>query len=106
EQVLQWLNAERPDALLCANDMTALSILKRLSEVGISVPQQIAVVGYDDGPMAGSTSPPLTSVHQDFRAMGQSAGRLLVERIRAPHRLPRHICLPVQLTVRESCGAR
>lgn len=106
ERFLTWFAKEHPDALFCANDFIALEVLGMLAQRGVSVPGDVAVVGFDDIPLAASIFPPLTTVWQDFRSIGQSAGRLLVDRIRTPSRPAKHITLPVQLRVRASCGTR
>lgn len=102
----EWLASKRPQALFCANDFIALEAMGVLGRLGISVPSDMAVVGYDDIPLAASMNPSLTTVRQDFRAVGQSAGRLLLQRLSSPGLPPRHIVLPVHLQVRGSCGSR
>jgi DNA-binding LacI/PurR family transcriptional regulator len=75
--------AERPGvtAVFCGNDQMALGLLRALAERGRRVPADVSVVGYDDIPEAGYFLPPLTTVRQDFAALGKRALRLLVDRI-------------------------
>jgi LacI family transcriptional regulator len=69
----------RPTAVMCANDLLALGVLKGLIAVGTRVPQDMALVGYDDVTFASMLSPPLTSVRQPKYEVGASAARLLFE---------------------------
>lgn len=104
EAFADWFAQEQPDALFCANDFLALEAVSLLTHMNVRIPEDVAVVGYDDLPLAASVHPPLTTIKQDFRAVGQSAGRLLVRKVAEPGLPPRHIVLPVQLQVRQSCG--
>ncbi|GGY09914.1 LacI family transcriptional regulator [Streptomyces minutiscleroticus] len=70
---------ERPAAVFCANDLLALGVMQALYEAGLGVPDDIAVVGYGDIEFAASAVVPLTSIRRPALAMGQQAGRLLVE---------------------------
>ena len=66
---------ELPNALVCANDLLALGVLRVLERQGIRVPDDLALVGYDDADFARSLSVPLTTVHHDKYLLGQQAGR-------------------------------
>ncbi len=95
---------ERPTAILCGNDDVALDTLAALRQHGLAVPDDIAVTGFDDLPVAELVSPPLTTVHQNATEMGARAAALLLESIRrgtnpSP---PRRIILPVALRIRRS----
>jgi DNA-binding LacI/PurR family transcriptional regulator len=68
-------------AVFVANDQMALGVLRALREAGVSVPGQVAVAGFDDIPEAEFFAPPLTTVRQDFAAVGQASIRLLVSRL-------------------------
>lgn len=102
----EWLEGFRPDALFCASDFIAVEVIGYLSKAGIRVPEDIAVVGYDDIPSASSMIPPLTTVRQDFYAVGLSVARLLKRRIQNPSVPYQHVTLPVEIQVRASCGSR
>jgi DNA-binding LacI/PurR family transcriptional regulator len=70
------------DAVFCGNDQMALGVLHAFADVGVRVPDDVALVGFDDIPEAAHFTPPLTTVRQDFRAMGErvlAAARSLVE---------------------------
>lgn len=69
-------------AVVCGNDQMALGLIHALVDLGRGVPGDVSVVGYDDIPEAAHSLPPLTTVHQDFREVGQRAVRHLVARLR------------------------
>lgn len=94
------------DALFAGNDTIAFGALRALHEAGLSVPTDIALVGYDDIPLAPFASPPLTSVHSDPIGHGRLAVQMLLAQLRGED--PAGVApLPAPaLVVRESCGAR
>jgi LacI family transcriptional regulator len=94
-----------PDALVCANDMIALGAIDALYEVGLRVPGDVAVVGYDDMSFASSRLIGLTSVGVPRTEMGRVAVRVLLQRMHDPAALPQKIVLPHSLVVRQTCGA-
>ena len=67
--------------MFVANDQMALGVQRAFREAGLSVPGQVAIAGFDDIPEAEFFAPPLTSVRQDFAAVGQASIRLLLSRI-------------------------
>ncbi len=69
---------DRPTAVFAANDLIALGLIRRLHEEGLSVPHDIAVVGYDDTPGSAFFDPPLTTIQQPFKAVGVHAIRALL----------------------------
>src|SRR5713226_5274188 len=92
-----------PRAILCANDQTALGVIHALGQRGIRVPQDVAITGFDDVPVARHLHPPLTTVRQPMQDLGATAFDVLYSRISGgPSQ--RDVVLPVQLVVRESCG--
>jgi DNA-binding LacI/PurR family transcriptional regulator len=95
-------------ALFCANDLIAIGAIKALEEHGLRVPEDIAVVGFDDITAAGYYRPALTTVKQPIEDMANAAADVLLEQIEHPDaRSPqRKIMFPMQLVVRESCGSR
>lgn len=105
---LQQLWAQRdprPTALVCGNDVIALGAIDALADAGVRVPDDVAVVGYDDMPFASSRPIDLTTVHQPLRGLGETAVRLLLERLQHPDLPPREVVLPHRLVVRSSSGA-
>ena len=95
---------ELPDALVCANDQMAIGALRTLAERGIRVPDDIAVVGFDDIFPASLCDPPLTTVHQPIRKLAEVACDRLAERINDPTLRPKQELLPTELVLRSSCG--
>ncbi len=92
-----------PRAILCANDQTALGVIHALARRGIRVPQDVAITGFDDVPVARHLHPPLTTVRQPMQELGAKAFDILYSRISAAAGAPDTV-LPVELIVRESCG--
>jgi LacI family transcriptional regulator len=93
-----------PTAVFCANDLLALGVLQSLEAAGVSVPDEMAIVGYDDIELAGAIAVPLTSVRQPSVEMGQIAAELLIDETgsdAAPHR-HRRVVLEPDLVVRDS----
>jgi LacI family transcriptional regulator len=95
---------ELPDAIVCANDQMAIGALRALTARGIRVPDDIAVVGFDDIFPASLCDPPLTTVHQPIRKLGEVACDRLTERIADPGLRPKQELLPTELVLRSSCG--
>jgi len=93
-----------PDAIVCANDQMAIGALRALAVRGIRVPDDIAVVGFDDIFPASLCEPPLTTVHQPIRKLGEVACDRLTERIAEPTLRPKQQLLPTELVLRSSCG--
>ena len=71
-----------PTAILASSDQLALGVIARAKERGLSVPEDVSVVGFDDIPAAAGADPPLTTVHQDHAQKGLLAGRMLLSRLR------------------------
>jgi LacI family transcriptional regulator len=92
-----------PRAIVCANDQTALGVMHALARSGVNVPEQVAVTGFDDVPVARHLHPPLTTVRQPMLELGATAFDVLYSRISTGKGEP-EVVLPVQLIVRESCG--
>ena len=92
------------DGLVCGNDEMALSIMKRLQDNGVNVPDDLAVVGWDDVTAARYISPGLTTVRQPIRDVGRIAAERLHGRITGEHLVGTSRVLPTQLVIRSSCG--
>lgn len=91
-----------PDAWFCSNDLMAAGVLQALAEAGISVPEDVAVMGFDDLPLAQHTRPPLTTVRQPIREMGQTAIRMLLRLIEGKPLEARRVVLDTEIVVRGS----
>jgi DNA-binding LacI/PurR family transcriptional regulator len=92
----------RLDAVFVASDTMARGALEVLAGAGRQVPEDVAVVGFNDDPMAETTYPALSSVRQPVEEMGREMVRLLVDLIRNPHHAHRRVLLSTQLQVRRS----
>ena len=101
--------ASPPSAIFAANDAMAVGALSALREAGIAVPSGVAVVGFDDIPVARFLNPPLTSVRVGIATLGERAAALLLAALAErspPGGTPRPDVLPAEVIVRDSCGAR
>jgi LacI family transcriptional regulator len=92
------------DALVCANDELALAIMKRVRDGGVRVPEDLAVVGWDDVMTARYFEPGLTTVRQPVRELGALAADRLHERITGAPVNSAAVVIPTQLVLRSSCG--
>jgi DNA-binding LacI/PurR family transcriptional regulator len=90
------------DAVFAASDLMAAAALQVLREAGRRVPDDVAVVGYEDSPLASTTLPRLSSVQQPTEDMGREMVRLLLDSLGAQRQVPRRVILATQLVVRES----
>ncbi|MFT7837974.1 LacI family DNA-binding transcriptional regulator [Saccharothrix sp. BKS2] len=99
--------ARRPSAAFCANDMLALGLLQQAVRLGLRVPEDLAIVGYDDIEFAAAAAVPLTSVSQPRQLLGRTAAELLLAEARDPdgHEHERRVFEP-ELVVRESTRIR
>lgn len=93
------------DAVFCGDDDSALGVLTALPQAGRLVPDDVAVVGFDDVPFAPFLSPPLTTVRAPSEQVGREAVKQLVRLIRGEQAEPLTL-LPTKLVIRESCGCR
>ena len=99
---------ERPGitAVFAANDTMALGALAAIRQRGLSVPQDVSLVGYDNSPLAMSRYLDLTSVDARNEAVGDAAARALLQRIENPAMAPRHTLIEPSLVVRSTTAAR
>jgi LacI family transcriptional regulator len=84
ERLLAMSRRRRPTAVFCGNDLVALGLLQHLTQQGVAVPTDVAIVGYDDIEFAGAAAVPLTSVHQPRRRLGHLAAELLLAESDSP----------------------
>jgi LacI family transcriptional regulator len=94
-----------PTAVFAASDLMAVGAIKAIEDAGLSCPDDVAVVGFDDIQLAELVSPALTTIRQDKRGLGAAAARSLVQMIDDPAAVPPIWTLPVELVIRDSCGA-
>jgi DNA-binding LacI/PurR family transcriptional regulator len=90
------------DAVFTASDPMAIGAMRVLKQHGRRIPDDVAVVGFDDSASARHTEPPLTSVHQPLEAMGREMARLLTARIKGDEPEQPTVILETHLVVRES----
>jgi LacI family repressor for deo operon, udp, cdd, tsx, nupC, and nupG len=93
---------DAPDALFCFSDELAVGALRALYELGIRVPDDVSVVGFDDVEESAFATPGLTSIRPDKNAIAAAALDMLVERIRGSEAAPRDVRVSHQLIARES----
>lgn len=94
----------RVDAIVCASDLIAIGAMRALQDKGIAVPEQIAVVGYDNILLASFANPPLTTVHQNTKKAGELLVTSLIQMIQGEK--PQPVLIPAELVVRDSCGSK
>lgn len=96
---------DRPTALFAANDISAIGAMEVAQGMGLDVPGDLSVVGFDDIPESTATTPPLTTVHQPIQAMGAAGIRMLIDLINGRDAGDLHVRLPTSLVVRGSTRA-
>lgn len=97
-----------PDAFFCASNEMAFGVLRAARELGIPVPERLAIVGFTDSPVATLSEPPLTTIRQPIQQLGAVAARMLLDLIESPPDAacqPQEIVLQPQLCIRGSCGS-
>ena len=104
ENLLAGYRSALPDAVVCANDQMAIGVLRAFAAGGVRVPQDVAVVGFDDIALGSLYDPTLTTVHQPMRMLGERACARLLDRIADQDLRPAVELLPTELVLRASCG--
>lgn len=94
-----------PDAIFAASDIMALGAMRAIREAGLSIPDDIAFVGFDDLPLAALEDVQLTTIRQPVVQSGSRAVELLIDLIENGENPPRHIIMDTELIIRRSCGA-
>lgn len=95
---------QRPTALFCENDETAIGAVQALKEAGLRIPEDISVAGFDDIAFAGFCDPPLTTIAQPAEEFGQTAVNLLVDVLNGNIKKAPKVIMPFELVVRKSTG--
>lgn len=93
-----------PTAIFAQNDRMAIGVLRAARELGISVPDELSVIGVDDMPLSSYFDPPLTTMRQDPLSIGRDAARLLIDTMEERETSPKHLLLQAQLIQRQSTG--
>jgi LacI family transcriptional regulator len=93
-----------PDAFFIASDPMGIGAIRALQESDLRIPEDVAIVSFNDIEMAKYASPPLTSVRVDAEEMGRVGVKLLIDRING-RKTPLKVIIPTELVIRESCGS-
>lgn len=102
---MERLLAHRPTAVFVASDTMAMGALWALRRANVAVPDQMAVVGFDDLPASALADPPLTTVRQPIGRLGARATEILIDILEHSPEPPRQIVTGTELVIRASCGA-
>ncbi|MFO7661935.1 MAG: LacI family DNA-binding transcriptional regulator [Chloroflexota bacterium] len=97
--------SQQPTAIFAQNDQMAVGVLRAARDAGLNVPDQLSVIGVDDIPLSAYFEPPLTTVRQDFAAIGRQAARLLVRAVKEPVAAHEHLLLPGEMIIRRSTAS-
>lgn len=103
-QAMKALLPHRPDAVFAASDAMAVGAYQAIQEAGLRIPQDIAVVGFDDADVAEQFTPTLTTIRQPVHQKGELAVAMLLELIETPSQSPKKVLIPYELIARNSCG--
>jgi DNA-binding LacI/PurR family transcriptional regulator len=95
--------SNRPSAIFCANDITAIGVMKALSESNIKIPDDISIISIDNVELCQFVSPMLTSINIPKEDLGRFALKTLLDRIEGGHQMPIKVEIPFKLIQRESC---
>lgn len=95
----------KPDAVFAASDVMAIGAIRAIREAGLNVPNDIAMVGFDDLPISTASDVQLSTIRQPVIQFGIRAVELLIDLIENGIQPPRHIIMDTQLVIRDSCGA-
>lgn len=102
---MQRLLLQQPDAVFAASDSMAYGAMRAIHEAKLHIPRDIAVIGFDDLPIANTPRPTLTTVRQPVVNFGGAAVELLIDLIENGTEPPRRVIMGTELVIRESCGA-
>jgi len=102
--VRSMIDRERPDGIVCANDVTAARLMKTLVALGVRIPDDMKITGFDDVSYAKFLPVPLTTIRQDCAELGAVAMQAMLERLRRPNQPVRDILVRTELIVRGSTG--
>ncbi|ACI18412.1 LacI family DNA-binding transcriptional regulator [Dictyoglomus thermophilum] len=93
-----------PTAIFTSNNLMALGALKKITELGLKIPQDLSLISFDDMDWFPYFSPPLTAVYQPAYELGETAVKLLFERLKRGRKKRKEVRLPTKLIIRESCA--
>jgi LacI family transcriptional regulator len=96
----------RPDAIFCLLNAASIMAYENLPHLGLSMPEDIALVGFDDFPLSATLRPAVSVIRQPLSEIGRAATRLIFEQIESGVRSPHHLTLGTEFVPRKSCGCR
>ena len=103
EYFRQVIGAARPTAVTCYNDLVAIGLCRALTELGLRIPEDVSVVGFDDIPLLGYLPVPLTTIRMPKIEMGRIAAQMLIRHVESKEVIPpRKVYLSAELVVRSS----
>jgi DNA-binding LacI/PurR family transcriptional regulator len=106
EAIEQLMASQRPDGIVCSNDLTAGKLMHSLRRLEYRIPRDVRLVGIDDVEYASLLPVPLTTLRQPTRQIGEAALAIMLQRVARADLPPRETRLSCELIVRDSCGAR
>ncbi len=95
---------DRPTSVFCANDMSAIGLLEACMELGVKVPEEMSIIGFDDIPLSSFRTIQLTTVSQSIYDQGALAGKILLEKLQNEDNTPTQLTLPPKLIIRKTCA--
>jgi len=103
ERMAVWLTAnKRPTAFLTVTNFVTMGVLSHLGQIGLSVPRDASLIGFDDYPWMRAATPAITAIRQDVTGLAEQTWALLRRRMEAPASPPQRLTIPCQLVVRDS----
>ena len=101
EHLLTYVTDNKVTALVCENDLVAIEAMRTLKQAGYQIPDDFSIIGFDNIQATQFVEPPLTTIAQDFKQIGEIAGKTLIEWIEDNH-VPTDIKVPVTFVQRQS----
>jgi DNA-binding LacI/PurR family transcriptional regulator len=98
--------SERPTAIVASDDLFAFGAMRAAGELGYRIPEDIAIIGFNNVRLAEMSNPSLTSVDVHIYELGTTVAELLIEQMRKQEPMEKSVIVPTDLVVRHSCGAR
>ncbi len=106
EHIDMIMNNFKPDAIICINDRMAAMAMRCLINLGYNIPDDVALVGFDDLPFLSYLPVPLTTIRQPAKSLAREGVRTILDRMKEPDLPARDIIVATELVIRESCGAK
>ncbi len=97
--------SDRPSAIVASDDVLAFGAMRAAGEMGYRIPEDLAIVGFNDIPLAKLSNPPLTTVSVNILELGQKAAGMLIDQIQSPEEKQQSAIIGHELVIRRSCGA-